>query len=191
MKTITFIVVILFMTIILKAQNREEYTINIKSKYETNIQINFAVKFMGNLKTLLSDSALHSFEKNISDSVAKFDVMQMYSSKRYDIDIMLNETLKQYSKSINVKIESSVLLDLIFPQEIKILNEEINKLEMRYLGVILKIEERKKLLRKKLSTEVKLTDEETKEIERELFVLENSKYIDRIYKEEIGTLLIK
>ena len=191
MKKIYLIIAILISSIIMQAQNIEEYNINVKSKYGTNVQISFFVHFVSSDKPFISKSSISSIEKNVADSVVIYDAMQMYSFKRADINALLNRTIKKYSNNLSPKDNPVVLSEVNFAKEIKILNEHTLNLKMKFIGIELKIEDRKNLLRNQLASAENLTKNEVKEIEKELFILENSKYVERIYKDEVGTIIIK
>jgi len=184
------LIIFVFIQVVSTAQWHAYYKFNIKSKLETDVELSLAVHYQKQAVFKESDLIIKKINWIIKDSLDRFDVFEMYTSQRSTMSIKINEIFKSNLKELNVNVDSVSLLDVKIPMEAKLLNERFLELEQNYREVILEINNRKKSLEQKLQTDTKISDSERNEIEKEIMILQNYKYISTIYDKKIEQLII-
>jgi hypothetical protein len=167
------------------------YKFKIISRLNTEVEISVSVYYRGDHYFKESDSELQEVKKLIIDSLKRFDVFEMYGSERNTIDLIIGEIFKNYFEGKNVIVDKAILISVRIPEEAKILYYRFLELQQKYLEVYLKIHERNEALKSELKTNLDLTESERIEIKREISVLENYKYISRIYHRNLDSLIMK
>ncbi len=183
------IVLFVFIGLVSLAQQQGNYKFNIESKFNTDVELSVAVYYQGKDVYKQYDLIIKNTNLIIKDSLKRFDVFEMYSNQRSTMGAIINEVYKTKLKEEKVIVDSVHLVDVKIPLEAKYLNERFLELEQNYLGVVLEIDNRKKVLEQKLQSDTNISDTERKEKEKEIMVLENHAFISRIYDEKLKKLI--
>jgi len=185
-----FLIIILNLTVFTSfAQERDCFEFNIKSKLDTEVGISVAVYYDSEHRFTQSDSIIQRIDSIIKDSLQQFDIFEMYFDERSTMNVIIDSIFNIEFRTLNIEPVNVTLLEVNIPKEAELLNKRFLELEQRYLEVLLEIYKRKKELKNKLETDNNLSDLEKSEIEKQILVLENYKYISRLYDKKIKDLI--
>lgn len=146
----------------------DELLLGLKTKEGSEVQIKYTIAFSDTLKNPF-DSLSSTIENTITDSLSKYKMYEMWTTRRDSICTIMENIIKQsYPETYSV-----LVTDVVLPENAKKHFIETEKLEHDFFNALLELTEKKILLTNKLEKNKSLSEQEINEIQKEIKSLEN------------------
>lgn len=128
---ISLITLLFFFSICSLAQQTADYTFEIASKYETDVELTVKVHYKDKAIYKNGDIMIKRINLIIRDSLKRFDVIEMYTTHRSKVHSTAKNIYIAKLKERDILITDVELLEVKIPEEVKLLNEELINLKKK------------------------------------------------------------
>lgn len=119
--------IVCFICAIAHGQQVSNFVFDIKSKYDTKIEIDITVSYGGEMEYSLKDLIIRKIHSIVIDSLSKYDAIELYTVARKDIKRVLKTTYRHELNKKQIEFNEVVLNDIKIPEELRIIFEEQQK----------------------------------------------------------------
>lgn len=114
------------------AQETADYTFEIASKYDTDVELKLKVHYQGDAVYKNGDIMIKRINLIIKDSLKRFDVVEMYTTKRTVVHSVAKKIYITKLRERDIIITDVELIEVKVPEEVKILNKELLELKKKF-----------------------------------------------------------
>lgn len=183
--------IILFFGLSTYGQQYEIYDLDFKSKFDTKSFVRIFVTYSDTSKIPEKEIFIEKISNPTRKLLKKYSTTEVYWDKKNEVDSILKITIIDIFKKSEYDIKNTNIVHVDISEETIKLHQQFLQLEQNYLEVELQIYYRINAIEEELKTNKKLTRIEKKELKKELFVLNNAKYIQVLYDKKMKLIDIK